>query len=44
MDVFPGEIPGLPPKREVELSIDLVPGAGPVSMALAELMELKKEV
>ncbi|XP_027922949.1 uncharacterized protein K02A2.6-like [Vigna unguiculata] len=44
-DVFPDEVPGLPPQREVEFSIDLVPGAGPVSiapyrMAPAELVEL----
>jgi len=32
MDVFPEEIHGLPPKREVEFSIDLVLGVGPVSM------------
>ncbi|XP_027932767.1 uncharacterized protein LOC114188377 [Vigna unguiculata] len=32
-DVFPEEIPGLPPSREVEFSIDLVLGTGPVSMA-----------
>ena len=49
MDVFPEEIPGLSPKREVEFSIDLVPEAGPVSigpyrMAPTELIELKKEV
>ncbi|XP_027903529.1 uncharacterized protein LOC114163409 [Vigna unguiculata] len=42
VDVFPEDVPGLPPKREVEFSIDLVPGAGPVSispyrMAPAEL-------
>jgi len=46
-DVFPNEIPGLPPKREIEFAIDLIPGAGPVSispyrMAPAELAELKK--
>ncbi|XP_027936277.1 uncharacterized protein LOC114191305 [Vigna unguiculata] len=46
-DVFPEEVPGLPPRREVEFSIDLVPGVGPVSiapyrMAPAELVELKK--
>jgi hypothetical protein len=29
-DVFQ-EIPRLPPKREIDLSIDLVPGAFPVS-------------
>jgi len=48
-DVFLEEVPGLPPSREVEFSIDLVPGAGPVSIALyrmaqAELVELKKQI
>jgi len=48
-DVFPGEVLGLPPRREVEFSIDLVLGAGPVSiapyrMARAELVELKKQI
>jgi len=48
-DVFPEEVPGLPPRREVEFSIDLVPGAGPVSIAPywiapAELVELKKQI
>ena len=26
MDVSPDEIPGLPPKREIEFAIDLIPG------------------
>ncbi|WVZ19293.1 hypothetical protein V8G54_006615 [Vigna mungo] len=48
-DVFPEEIPGLPPPREVEFSIDLVSQAGPISiapyrMAPAELAELKKQI
>jgi len=48
-DVFPDEIPRLPPNREVEFTIDLVPGIGPVSMApyrmaSAELVELKKQI
>jgi len=48
-DVFPDEVPGLPPSREIEFSIDLVPGAGPVSiapyrMAPAELAKLKKQI
>ena len=30
-EVFPDEIPHLPPKREIDFSIDLVPGATPVS-------------
>ncbi|MDV3145732.1 MAG: retroviral-like aspartic protease family protein [Sweet potato little leaf phytoplasma] len=48
-EVFPDDIPGLPPTREVEFSIDLVPGAGPISMApyrmsQIELAELKKQL
>ena len=31
-EVFPDEIRGVPPEREVELAIDLVPGTRPVSM------------
>jgi len=48
-NVFPDEIPDLPPSRDVDFTIDLIPGAGPVSMApyqmaLAELTELKKQI
>jgi len=48
-DVFPDEIPYLPPSRDVDYTIDLIPGAGPVSMAPyrmapAELAELKKQI
>ncbi|GKV34371.1 hypothetical protein SLEP1_g42748 [Rubroshorea leprosula] len=48
-DVFPEDLPGLPPDREVEFAIDLVPGTGPVSkapyrMAPAELKELKVQL
>jgi len=48
-DVFPDEVPGLPPNREAEFSIDLVPRTGPVSMAPyrmapAKLVELKKQI
>ncbi|XP_020231211.1 uncharacterized protein LOC109811792 [Cajanus cajan] len=48
-EVFPDEVPRLPPIREMEFSIDLVPGAGPVSvapyrMAPAELVELKGQL
>ena len=47
--MFPEEVPGFPPSREVEFSIDLVPRTGPVSMApyrmaLAELVKLKKQI
>jgi len=48
-DVFLHEIPELPPSRDVDFSIDLIPGAGPVSMAPyrmapAKLAELKKQI
>ncbi|WVZ52030.1 hypothetical protein U9M48_003125 [Paspalum notatum var. saurae] len=48
-DVFPEELPGLPPDRDVEFRIDLVPGTAPVSkrpyrMALDELKELKTQL
>ena len=46
LDVFPEELPGLPPQREIEFAIDIVLGATPVSitpyrMAPMELKELK---
>ena len=46
LDVFPEELPGLPPQREIEFSIDVVPSATPASitpyrMAPVELKELK---
>ena len=48
-DVFPDEVPGLPPSRDVDFTIDLILGAGSVSvapyrMASAELTELKKQI
>ena len=30
-DVFPKELPGIPPERQVEFRIDLIPGATPVA-------------
>ena len=32
-DVFPKDLPGLPPEREVEFTIDLAPGTTPISKA-----------
>ena len=49
LDVFPEDLPGLPPEREVEFGIELVPEAQPVSktpyrMAPTELAELKVQL
>jgi hypothetical protein len=48
-DVFPEELPGMPPDRDIEFIIDLIPGTAPIAkrpyrMALAELAELKKQL
>ncbi|GJT52230.1 putative reverse transcriptase domain-containing protein [Tanacetum coccineum] len=45
LEVFPEDLPGLPPARQVEFQIDLVPGAAPVArapyrLAPAEMQEL----
>ena len=45
-EVFPEDLIGLTPHREIEFSIDLVPGPAPISMAPyrfapAEIVELK---
>jgi len=46
LDVFPDELPGSPPDRDVEFRIQLVPGTAPISrrpytMPPNELAELK---
>jgi hypothetical protein len=48
-DVFPQELLGMPPDREVEFVIDLLPGTAPISkrpyrMSVEELKELKKQL
>jgi len=48
-DVFPDEIPELSPSRDVDFTIDLIPVAGPISMAPykmapTKLAELKKQI
>ena len=32
-DVFPDELPGIPPERDVEFTIELVPGTGSIAKA-----------
>ena len=43
-NMFPEELPGFPPHREIEFSIDVVPGATPYRMAPVELKELKLQL
>ena len=46
LEVFPNGLPSIPPKREIDFGIDLLPDKNPISipsywMAPAELKELK---
>ncbi|GJT23831.1 putative reverse transcriptase domain-containing protein [Tanacetum coccineum] len=48
-DVFPKDLPGLPPTRQVEFQIDLIPGAAPVArapyrLAPSEMKELSEQL
>ncbi|WVZ53866.1 LOW QUALITY PROTEIN: hypothetical protein U9M48_004754 [Paspalum notatum var. saurae] len=49
LDVFPDSLPGMPPKRDIEFSIELVPGTAPIykkayRIAGVELLEVKKQI
>ena len=48
-NVFLVELPGMPPDRDIEFIIDLLPGTGPIAkrpyrMATDELKELKEQL
>jgi hypothetical protein len=48
-DVFPEELPGMPPERKVEFAIELILGTAPISkrayrVSGPELVELKKQI
>jgi hypothetical protein len=48
-DVFPEELPGMPPERKVEFAIELIPGTTHISkrayrVSGPELVELKKQI
>ncbi|PWA91039.1 reverse transcriptase domain-containing protein [Artemisia annua] len=48
-EVFPEDLPGLPPARQIEFRIDLVPGAAPVArapyrLAPTEMQELSEQL
>jgi hypothetical protein len=47
--VFPKELPGMPPDRDIEFIIELLPGTTPIAkrpyrMGVDELEELKKQI
>ena len=49
LDVFLEELPGMPPDRDIEFSIELLPGTGPISkgpyrMPAKDLEEIKKQI
>jgi hypothetical protein len=49
LDVFPKDLPGMPPDRDIEFSIELIPGTAPISkrpyrMDVKDLAELKKQI
>ena len=48
-DVFPDDLLGMPPERDIEFIIDLLPGTTPTAkrpyrMSVGELEELKKQL
>jgi hypothetical protein len=48
-DVFPKEVPGLPPRRDIDFSIEFSPGVVPISrtpyrMSTPEIVELKLQL
>jgi hypothetical protein len=48
-DMFPEELPGMPPEKKVEFAIELIPGTAPISkrayrVSGPELVELKKQI
>ncbi|XP_069149263.1 uncharacterized protein [Solanum lycopersicum] len=50
LEVFHNDLPGIPPEREIDIGVDLLPGTNPISiippywMAPAELNELKAKL
>jgi hypothetical protein len=49
LDVFPEDLPGMPPMRKVEFAIEHIPGTAPISkrayrVSGLELVEVKKQI
>ncbi|GJZ64460.1 hypothetical protein Tco_0620881, partial [Tanacetum coccineum] len=49
LEVFPEDLPGIPPARQVKFRIDLIPGAAPIArapyqLAPSEMKELSNQL
>ena len=49
LNIFPEDLPGLPPARKIEFSIEVLPGTTPISkapyrMTSIELAKLMKQI
>ena len=49
LDLFPDDLPGMPPDRDIEFIIELLPGIAPIAKrpyrkGVNELEELKKQI
>ena len=49
LDVFPDDLPGMPPDRDIEFIIELLPRTAPIAkcsyrMGVNELEEVKKQI
>ncbi|GJU38053.1 putative reverse transcriptase domain-containing protein [Tanacetum coccineum] len=42
LEVFPEDLPGLPPIRQVEFQIDLIPGAAPIEVLYNQVLRLEE--
>src|SRR4051812_10147227 len=42
-DVFPDELPGLPPQREIEFRIDILPGASPIALPMYRMAPVERD-
>ena len=42
-DVFPNELPGLPPQREIEFRIDILPDASPIALPMYRMAPVERD-
>src|SRR3954466_4967613 len=42
-DVFPAELAGLPPQREIEFRIDILPSASPIALPMYRMAPVERD-